>query len=351
MTVNVKDFGAIGNGIIDDSGSIQTAINTAYTLGEQVYIPSGNYKIGITLVLPFSCDNICNKGNYIYGEGPLRTKLFIESGGISIFKLVQPSPGKYQYGVSIQNMSLNGQGQSQSSGIEIQAAFNIELNNLEVCNFSKGIVFNNVAIPGDLDACNHISISNCRLKNNAQWGLITNVSSGNNEISFLNIRNTSFSENGTAAGAIGGGMYWRGQCLQFDCCDFTANNNRGLYIEGGAGLGSNILGNNLCFENNKGMGIQCYGIVGMEFNQLQIYNNDNFIASYGLYLSGNSSVIANVKVNSAKIRASTGNNPYTAFCAFGQNAATATIVVDSSQVRWDDFGHPGQQKYSGFTVI
>jgi hypothetical protein len=38
--VNVKDFGAVGDGVADDTAAIQAAVNT----GKDVYFPEGNYK-------------------------------------------------------------------------------------------------------------------------------------------------------------------------------------------------------------------------------------------------------------------------------------------------------------------
>jgi hypothetical protein len=59
--VNVKDFGAIGNGIADDRAAIQAAIDT--TLG--VYIPTGTYRLGSALGCYYP-------GQIISGDG--RTK-------------------------------------------------------------------------------------------------------------------------------------------------------------------------------------------------------------------------------------------------------------------------------------
>lgn len=50
IEVNVKNYGAIGNGITDDTLAIQTAINTAGE-GGSVFIPSGTYKISAQLVV------------------------------------------------------------------------------------------------------------------------------------------------------------------------------------------------------------------------------------------------------------------------------------------------------------
>jgi hypothetical protein len=41
--VNVKAFGAVGNGVKDDTAAIQSAITAATTAGGTVYIPSGDY--------------------------------------------------------------------------------------------------------------------------------------------------------------------------------------------------------------------------------------------------------------------------------------------------------------------
>lgn len=46
--VNVKDFGAIGNGVADDTAAIQAALNSGKAI---VFLPEGNYKITAPLVI------------------------------------------------------------------------------------------------------------------------------------------------------------------------------------------------------------------------------------------------------------------------------------------------------------
>ena len=48
--VNVKDFGAVGDGVADDSGAIQTAINSLASDGGTVYFPPGDYVIANTIL-------------------------------------------------------------------------------------------------------------------------------------------------------------------------------------------------------------------------------------------------------------------------------------------------------------
>ena len=50
--VNVKDFGAAGDGSTDDTAAIQDAIDWAYANGRQViYMPSGQYRTTAPLYL------------------------------------------------------------------------------------------------------------------------------------------------------------------------------------------------------------------------------------------------------------------------------------------------------------
>lgn len=59
-TVSIKDFGAIGDGITDDTVPIQTAVDHVQT-GGTLYLPAGTYLISDTITLP--------AGITIYGEG------------------------------------------------------------------------------------------------------------------------------------------------------------------------------------------------------------------------------------------------------------------------------------------
>ena len=347
--LNAKDFGAVGDGVTDDTAALQAGINTAFMENTGLLIPGDAYLTG-TLNMPFDSSSTYSKGNYIEGDGMMNTVLIAKDPGTVIFNTTQPAALKFQMGGHIAGMSLIGNGQSNTQGVRSQANFSFGLYDVIMDGLTLGWNIINQGQPGDNDACNHIVLENSRILNCSQWGIKTDVRTGNNETSFISIRNSTIESCGTTSGAVGGGMYWRGQMLQFDNSAFVTNKNRGLYIEGGAGLGSNILGNNLCFENNTGMSIQCYGITGMEFNQLQMYNNDANIAQYGIYLNAQS-YIGQVRVNSAKIRATAANSPYTAFLAAGTGLEAGTIVVDSKQVRWDNFNYAGQTKYSGWTVV
>ena len=57
VSLNVKAFGAVGNGVVDDLSAIQTAIYAGYDTGSpfEVYFPEGNYNVSAALLTQGSC--------------------------------------------------------------------------------------------------------------------------------------------------------------------------------------------------------------------------------------------------------------------------------------------------------
>lgn len=51
--VNIMDYGAIGDGVNDDTSAIQAAINAANTSRNAIFIPSGVFRLTGTITLPF----------------------------------------------------------------------------------------------------------------------------------------------------------------------------------------------------------------------------------------------------------------------------------------------------------
>lgn len=74
--LNVIDFGAVGNGVIDDTAAIQDCIDQAVLDERRVIIPAGTYLTTSTLV--------CEGPIEIAGEGPERTEILSSFGATGI---------------------------------------------------------------------------------------------------------------------------------------------------------------------------------------------------------------------------------------------------------------------------
>jgi hypothetical protein len=79
--VSVKDFGAVGDGVTDDTASIQAAINAKAGSGGTILFPSGTYKITSTLTW-YNTVSADKPGITIVGEGRNSTilKSYISNG-------------------------------------------------------------------------------------------------------------------------------------------------------------------------------------------------------------------------------------------------------------------------------
>lgn len=66
--VSVKDFGAVGDGVSDDTSAIQSAINALTPAGGRLYLPKGAYKITAEL-------SITNIPIEIFGDGMYATRI------------------------------------------------------------------------------------------------------------------------------------------------------------------------------------------------------------------------------------------------------------------------------------
>ena len=98
QTVSVKDFGAVGDGVADDTAAIQTAINT----GRAIYIPAGTYLVSSLITIATDRQRIFGEknksvliasGNHgILGPAGLFLALYTEVNGIT-FRAAVPGQG------------------------------------------------------------------------------------------------------------------------------------------------------------------------------------------------------------------------------------------------------------------
>ena len=89
---NVKDYGAVGDGVTDDSAAIQAAIDAAEVDGGSVYFPAGDYNVTATLTLQAD-------GVRLVGAGSQATTLHWAGGASKMLTLGQTATPIFRWGI------------------------------------------------------------------------------------------------------------------------------------------------------------------------------------------------------------------------------------------------------------
>jgi hypothetical protein len=123
MAYNVKDCGALGNGIADDTAAIQTAVNAAYAAGGGiVYVPNGTYLIGGGVSGGLTGGIRLYSNVALIGEGKdatiLKMVLGAYTGYIDIIYSYGTISGSTSdtHNISVANLTVDGTNQTPASG-------------------------------------------------------------------------------------------------------------------------------------------------------------------------------------------------------------------------------------------
>jgi hypothetical protein len=137
--VSVKDFGAVGDGVTDDTAAIQAAINYAQTLvadrflsGCVVYFPAGTYLVGSTLTITSS-----NIG--LAGDTPSSSVLYAPSASFDLVHFDGTALALYQ--VSARNLRFYTPGNTASGcHLRVTKAINSIFDNLSFVAWYNGVI-------------------------------------------------------------------------------------------------------------------------------------------------------------------------------------------------------------------
>lgn len=167
-SVSVKDFGAVGNGVADDTSAFISAIASVTASGARLYVPEGTYIITSTLVISGSFN--------IYGDGIVNTIIRASGNFSAIFNFDSSA-----FYCLFENLSIRSDSSSTTKCVIVQV-------NAVVLRFYSVEFFGDVS--GDLIYSNgqNLDFESCT------WFLMTrntnaiNLDSYNQNTGFLNCR-------------------------------------------------------------------------------------------------------------------------------------------------------------------
>jgi len=128
--VNVKGFGAKGDGVTDDTEAIQNAINNSN--GKVVFFPAGTYIISNTLTIPSAISLLgANKHETIIKN--------VNTSGADAIKMGES--GSRSDHCRIENLTIQGN-ESSGNGLIFEGSFALIINNRFIENGGAGMVAN-----------------------------------------------------------------------------------------------------------------------------------------------------------------------------------------------------------------
>lgn len=253
--VSIKDFGAVGDGVTDDSTALTSAM--AYTsLTQCVYFPDGTYATSTTTT---STHRVCLIGN--------NWRLKYTGSGLidAVFSLIFSPPGdhsSYLEGSFVQGLFADGQGHA-TDGIRIQGLVSGQMNYVRAtnvidagirCNWCQQVEFDHAQVSADYEPfTTHPArglvvdgVSSANMFNNINIDHVTG-----NGIDLIYAFNSTF-YGGTSEGNGGIGVSCTGdpgagyrQCIQNSFIQFdTEANTGGDYYFGDLAYNNSIIAAN-----------------------------------------------------------------------------------------------------------
>jgi len=155
---NVLDYGAVGDGVANDTAAIQAALDAS----SAVYLPAGNYKITAALEL--------NVGQHVFGDNYLASQITVV-GAIEGLKAVFGV--LIETGILIENLRIIGDTATSSNLLVFQRAANVTIRECNIRNTNQSCLRMD-------DNCINFLIERVRFENFTLYGIeATNFSSAN----------------------------------------------------------------------------------------------------------------------------------------------------------------------------
>jgi len=347
--INVKDFGAVGDGVADDTAAIQAAIDFAATDKKNVFIPASNneYIVSSTLTIP--------QGVFVIGEGGWFKNQFtdnkFEVGGSALkladgantdMILFRYSPGvgetisDYRVHSGLKDIILFGNKSplqapsaattnTSGNGIVISGARYVRLENVVVVKFAEnGLSIKSYDYGSGAISSNNADIRACAFLSNKGIGAFLAGGDSiftNNQVGY----NGSTGISCVGFGVVSDNLVWNNQAagvylgtttlpVNFTNNRVYDNKNSGIYIAGPAMVANNVVernndGANLIPSEQSGIFVSASDTYGITITGNSIGNDVGTDQEYGVYFNS----------SAARCKAFVGNNFY--------NNNTANVVL------------------------
>lgn len=204
--VNVLDYGAVGDGVTDDTVALQNAINASKN--KKLFFPSGVYKITSALTL----DPAFNY--YIEGEGRNpgadAVSTIVNAGTGNAIEIITAGTDNLFY---LKDFGIRGN-MSSGAGIVANNAAQLTLENLWVTNHG----FHGVK----LTKCYNARVKNCVISQNGQHGLWLDEQCNNVTVLTCLVNGNARKDGGYANIAVIGTSGKENLSVSLIGCDFTA---------------------------------------------------------------------------------------------------------------------------------
>jgi hypothetical protein len=267
--VNVKDFGAVGDGVADDTAAIQAAINAHRG---KIFFSVGTYKISSTIILKEERILIGEgAGAYFSGSGYPRLSVLQPTAGFTGTKVIDIDPANinaglsYIYGVALRDLCVDCIHIKNSNKTIINCA---SLSNTETFDSIK-IINNNSNIGLSIGISANVSAFESDGLSLNNWYFLQADSGGSsvtplvlinsaNEVSFRDSKFQRGSDPSTATGSMSVQISATSgravNAITFDSCSFT-----------GAEVGLRIQGNNTDGQGPRWIRVQNCTFEGPKF--------------------------------------------------------------------------------------
>jgi len=278
--VSVKDFGAVGDGVADDTAAIQAALTAA--MGKPVLLPKGKYKITSTLKLvpPAGLFEIAPR---LIGEGMHSSIIDTHVANGPAIAIENTTTHNFASNGLLSDFAIIGTtSPANADGIFLHAAYHIKIEGVRVEGLAGRGLHIGCKSAGDADTSAYLRVSQCRFFKNGYGIYAKSDAAGGLPLSIIIIELCALDQNVNGGIALWSIDQIKIQYNTITGCGATGGNG-GLFI-GSYGLNSRdieLTGNEIG-NSNKPWNVKLDGCVNVRSSFNRYVNNatdSNTVAS------------------------------------------------------------------------